>query len=154
MARAIDSEAAYQFLTDQLVEETGAFSKGVNKGLNIARSAMRNPDAIPALTQPNEWINMEDRPPEFPGFLDHIMVVTCDKNGYVMPMVRERTLVGYEWMERWLFPWDKIYVGPEITHWMPLPKPPKGTEDVAENATTTEHSAWHEWIKERFDAVR
>lgn len=54
MARAIDSEAAYRFLSEQLVKETGAFSKGVNKGLNIARSAMRNPDAIPTLTQPNE----------------------------------------------------------------------------------------------------
>lgn len=80
----------------------------------------------PTLTPQDEWINMEDRPPEFPGFLDHIMVITCDKNDYVIPMVRERTLVGYEWMERWLFPWNKIYVGPEITHWMPLPKPPKG----------------------------
>lgn len=48
MARAIDSEVAFRFLTEQLVKETGAFSKGVNNGLNIARSAMRNPDAIPA----------------------------------------------------------------------------------------------------------
>ncbi len=80
----------------------------------------------PVIAQPNEWINMEDRPPEFPGFLDHIMVITCNKNDYVIPMVRERTLVGYEWMERWLFPWNEIYVGPEITHWMLLPKPPKG----------------------------
>ena len=125
MARAIDGEAAYRFLGEQLVKETGAFSKGVNKGLNIARSAMRNPDAIPTLTPPNEWVSVEERLPEFPGFLDHIMVVTCDKNGYVMPMVRERTLVGYEWMERWLFPWHEIYVGPEITHWMPLPESPK-----------------------------
>ena len=54
MARAIDSEVAFRFLTEQLVKETGAFSKGVNKGLNIARSAMRNPDAIPSLTPPNE----------------------------------------------------------------------------------------------------
>lgn len=54
MARAIDSEVAFRFLTEQLVKETGAFSKGVNKGLNIARSAMRNPDAIPTLTPPNE----------------------------------------------------------------------------------------------------
>lgn len=52
MARAIDSEVAYQFLAEQLVKETGAFSKGVNKGLNIARSAIRNPDVIPTLTQP------------------------------------------------------------------------------------------------------
>lgn len=59
MARAIDSEAAYQFLTDQLVKETGAFSRGVNKGLNIARSAMRNPDAMPTLTPPNEPLSIE-----------------------------------------------------------------------------------------------
>lgn len=42
MKRAIDSEKFYDFLTDQLVKETGAFSKGVNKGLNIARSALHN----------------------------------------------------------------------------------------------------------------
>lgn len=59
MARAIDSEVAYRFLTDQLVEKTGAFSKGLNKGLNIARSAMRNPDAIPTLTPPNEHLTCD-----------------------------------------------------------------------------------------------
>ena len=59
MARAIDNEVAYRFLSEQLVKETGAFSKGVNKGLNIARSAMRNPDAIPTLTPPNEWVSVE-----------------------------------------------------------------------------------------------
>ena len=59
MARAIDNEAAYRFLSEQLVKETGAFSKGVNKGLNIARSAMRNPDAIPTLTPPNEPLTLE-----------------------------------------------------------------------------------------------
>lgn len=60
MARAIDSEAAYRFLSEQLVKETGAFSKGVNKGLNIARSAMRNPDAIPTLTPPNEPLTLDE----------------------------------------------------------------------------------------------
>ena len=60
MARAIDSEVAFRFLTEQLVKETGAFSKGVNKGLNIARSAIRNPDAIPTLTPPNEPLIQAD----------------------------------------------------------------------------------------------
>ena len=59
MARAIDSEAAYRFLSEQLVKGTGSFSKGVNKGLNIAGSAMRNPDAIPTLTPPNEPLTIE-----------------------------------------------------------------------------------------------
>lgn len=49
MKRAIDSEKFYDFLTDQLVKETGAFSKGVNKGLNIARSALHNEQITPAI---------------------------------------------------------------------------------------------------------
>lgn len=49
MQRLIDSEAAYRFLTDQLLKVTGKYSEGVNKGLNIARSAMRNPSAIPTI---------------------------------------------------------------------------------------------------------
>ena len=60
MARAIDSEVAFRFLTEQLVKETGAFSKGVNKGLNIARSAMRNPDAIPTLTPLNKPLTLDE----------------------------------------------------------------------------------------------
>ena len=47
--RLTDTERAFEFLTEQLVKETGAFSKGVNKGLNIARSALRNVDAIPTI---------------------------------------------------------------------------------------------------------
>lgn len=61
MARLIDSEVAYRFLTDQLLKVTGKYSEGVNKGLNIARSAMRNPDAIPTIDpeslRPNgKWV--------------------------------------------------------------------------------------------------
>ena len=79
MARAIDSEVAYQFLTEQLVKETGAFSKGVNKGLNIARSAMRNPDAIPTLTQPNEPLTLEE-----------------------LRMIVEPTPVWWDWIQGWV----------------------------------------------------
>ena len=82
MARAIDSEVAYQFLTEQLVKETGAFSKGVNKGLNIARSAMRNPDAIPTLTPPNEWVSVET-PPTTQGWY-HVAVLDLKTGKYTV----------------------------------------------------------------------
>lgn len=113
MARAIDSEAAYQFLTDQLVKESGAFSKGVNKGLNIARSAMRNPDAIPTLTPPNEWISVEDRLPE-PGDL----IVYADN-----------TVWGYQYGICRVCGKEKAF-----DYWMPLQdlpnnRPPEGEED-------------------------
>ena len=112
MARAIDSEAAYRFLSEQLVKETGAFSKGVNKGLNIARSAMRNPDAIPTLTQPNEWVSVEDAVPD-PG------VRVLAANG---SFVGEAYMASNgAWMRHDGFPWN-------VDCWMPMPdrRPPEG----------------------------
>lgn len=109
MARAIDNEAAYRFLSEQLVKETGAFSKGVNKGLNIARSAMRNPDAIPTLTPPNEWVSVEERLPEE----KQRVIVRCERVG---------TSVGWILWGNWM-----ADIGPDagkVTHWMPLPAPP------------------------------
>ena len=109
MARAIDSEAAYQFLTDQLVKETGAFSRGVNKGLNIARSAMRNPDAMPTLAPPNEWVSVEKRLPRE----KQRVIVRCGRVG---------TSVGWIIWGDWM-----TDIGPDagkVTHWMPLPAPP------------------------------
>ena len=59
MTRAIDSENLYKFLTDQRVKERGAYSKGVNTGLDIARSALRNEQITPTLTPPNEALTLE-----------------------------------------------------------------------------------------------
>ena len=130
MARAIDSEVAYRFLTDQIVEETGAFSKGVNKGLNIARSAMRNPDAIPTLTPPNEWVSVDERLPEYnpgtgaksywvakkdnAGNWQMKIAQYCDY-GYAMTMDVETEVTWRDW------DFTKIV---NVTHWMPLPAPP------------------------------
>lgn len=88
MARAIDSEVAYRFLTDQLVEESGAFSKGVNKGLNIARSAMRNPDAIPTLTPPNEWVSRLRE-------LDELYTKLHAVTGFTVEQLLEMFAAGY-----------------------------------------------------------
>ena len=111
--RVIDSEVAFRFLTEQIVKETGAFSKGVNKGLNIARSAIRNPDAIPTLTPPNEWVSVEETKPE-PGE----RVIATDG-----------AFVGEGYMDCygvWCRPngmrWDML--DSEVTHWMPISEPP------------------------------
>lgn len=123
MARPIDAEKYMELLKEQYLHYK-AMKHG--ESARAWQGAMQLLYDMPTLTPQNEWVSVEERPPEFPGFLDRIMVIACDKNGSVIPMVRERTLVGYEWVERWLYPWNKIYDGPEITHWMPLPKPPKG----------------------------
>lgn len=126
MARAIDSEAAYRFLSEQLVKETGAFSKGVNKGLNIARSAMRNPDAIPTLTPPNEWVSVEERLPEddAPAGRKQITVMVTTKAGKVTIASRvfepERDYCGKVYPARWV--WSR-WLNNHVTHWMELPAP-------------------------------
>ena len=133
MARAIDSEVAYRFLTEQLVKETGAFSKGVNKGLNIARSAIRNPDAIPTLTPPNEWVSVEERLPEDEA--RQYIEDDLDGIGYLYPCLltykspnTERIHVVrfyYDIIQKWF-----VNNGEELCEkgrciaWMPLPAPP------------------------------
>ena len=116
MARTIDSETAYQFLTDQLVKETGAFSRGVNKGLNIARSAMRNPDAMPTITLPNEWVSVEERLPEVG---QEVLVYWRNTS----QKAEHFELTHYEG-DHWFLldntgrPWIVVVA------WMPLPAPP------------------------------
>lgn len=113
MSRAIDSENLYQFLTDQCVKETGAFAKGVNKGLNIARSALRNEQIAPTLNPPNEWVSVEERLPEE----KQRVIVRCERVG---------TSVGWILWGNWM-----TDIGPgagKVTHWMPLPEPPEKEE--------------------------
>ena len=118
--RPIDSEAAYQFLTDQLVKETGAFSKGVNKGLNIARSALRNEQIAPTLTQPNEWVSAEKRlpEPEFAGQQRGFYLVALS-NGTVKELMYE-----FRHYENMMFDVGWHETAYPVTHWMPLPAPP------------------------------
>ena len=45
----ISRKAAIEFAKDQKVKETGAYSKGQNDALNVMKSALNNPDAIPSV---------------------------------------------------------------------------------------------------------
>lgn len=47
--RLIDADAFIRFLAEQKVKETGAFTKGVNKALNIAISALKNLQITPTV---------------------------------------------------------------------------------------------------------
>lgn len=48
--RLICAKDCEKFLREQIVKETGAFSKGINKGLRIALSAICNNQAIPTVS--------------------------------------------------------------------------------------------------------
>ena len=121
MARAIDGEAAYRFLSKQLVKETGAFSKGVNKGLNIARSAMRNPDAIPTLTPPNEWMSVKDAlPPKH----ESVLCIVSGKPKPNITLEDAYQLGSWNKADGWIIDEWLDWEGANVTWWMKLPEPP------------------------------
>lgn len=77
------------------------------------RAMLGDEDQIPTLTPPNEWVSVEDRlpaPTENP-------VLVYDGTGVGINMAWYSYAMG--WKYRTGLP------GVEITHWMPLPEPPK-----------------------------
>lgn len=130
--RAIDSDALKEYIkkTDLTAVERGALLQAISN--------------MPTLTPQNEWVRVEERLPELPE-KDWCskMVISCDKNGHVAPMIWERAQVRGKMIERWKYHWDRIYDGAGITHWMPLPAPP-GEGNNVPNEPPNEPLTWNE----------
>lgn len=88
------------------------FESGFNDGLN---QAMWEITRAPTLTQPNEWVSVEDRLPRVGG--NYICAVQ-DKNGGKWTIPSEWNLE----MKTWFGAFGEIKN--KVTHWMPLPAPP------------------------------
>jgi hypothetical protein len=129
---AIDSDALKEYIkkTDLTAVERGALLQAISN--------------MPTLTPQNEWVSVEERLPELPE-KDWCskMVISCDKNGHVAPMIWERAQVRWKMIERWKYHWDRIYDGAGITHWMPLPAPP-GEGNNVPNEPPNEPLTWNE----------
>lgn len=127
MSRPIDSENLYKFLTDQRVKERGAYSKGVNTGLDIARSALRNEQIAPTLTPQNEWVSVEERLPE----VGQEVLVYWRNTSQKAEHFELTHYDGDHWflLDNTDRPWIVVVA------WMPLPappdrRPPEGEEDT------------------------
>lgn len=120
MARAIDGE----LLELEIANIANKLAKSDAQKALMGR-VMYCVEHMPTLTPQNEWVSVEERLPELPE-KDWCskMVISCDKNGHVAPMIWERAQVRGKMIERWKYHWDRIYDGAGITHWMPLPAPP------------------------------
>lgn len=123
MARAIDADRLKQAIDHDYYEHYTKYHDSDQTAL--IDMVMDDIDEMPTLTPPNEWVSVEERLPELPE-KDWCskMVISCDKNGHVAPMIWERAQVRGKMIERWKYHWDRIYDGAGITHWMPLPAPP------------------------------
>ena len=130
MARAIDGE----LLELEIANIANKLAKSDAQKALMGR-VMYYVEHMPTLTPQNEWVSVEERLPELPE-KDWCskMVISCDKNGHVAPMIWERAQVRGKMIERWKYHWDRIYDGAGITHWMPLPAPPGEGNNVPNEA--------------------
>lgn len=121
-------------------EEIGALAVK----MDIARSAMRNPDAIPTLPHPSGWVSVNERLPSEE--IDVLLLVReteyYGKHGekrHVSRWVFSRWNIDGEWATTYCHGHKKLSNQAEedskieykVTHWMPLPDPP---EEVTNNA--------------------
>ena len=90
---------------------------------------------------PPRWIPVGERLPEPVKncISAEVTVLACYYDAYtkayeVSPLIYERTTIRGKPVERWRYMFDRLYTGPEILYWMPLPEPPtmeetEGTKD-------------------------
>ena len=73
-----------------------------------------------------EWISVDDRLPDNKEH-DWVLAQVVEDNGYMhIPRVMEYRQLKNDWFEEtygWLSEHNGVFT---VTHWMPLPKPPKG----------------------------
>lgn len=85
------------------------------KGFHAAATAQGCIEIIKQLPEDDGWIPATERlPEEFVSVLVHI------PGESPLPTVKETYLAGRQWYTRF-----DIYTSEEVTHWMPLPEPPK-----------------------------
>lgn len=78
-------------------------------------SAVAVLDKTPTLTQPNEWVSVDER---LPGVSGNYICAVKDKNGSVWTIPAEWSLE----MKMWIGAFGEIKN--IVTHWMSLPEPP------------------------------
>ena len=84
---------------------------GSNTSEEIAENLLENGVTV------QEWISVEDELPEVGGYV--VCIAKRNPFSRFMPMVARIEKNG------WVNPITEQYIS-EVTHWMPLPQPPKG----------------------------
>ena len=103
-------------MKDKLIELIfGSLCKHIHKSCNLAENIAD--DLIANGVTVQEWIPASE-PPETKGFY----LVAGNLRWAGNPMAREAYWLG----DAWLSCDGKCYITRRITHWMPLPTPPKG----------------------------
>ena len=127
MARMIDGNKLVENLC--LIATCWSISPFVSKekyngAVNMLREVEREVREAPALTPPNEWVSVDERLPEpdFPRQQRGFYLVALS-NGVVKELMYE-----FRHYENMMFDVGWHETAFPVTHWMPLPAPPKKEE--------------------------
>lgn len=117
MARMIDGDKLVENL--RLIATCWSVSPYVsqekhNGAVDMLREVGREVKEMPTLTQPNEWISVEDRLPE-PG--ERVLATDCGFVGEFYINKRGK------W-QRYNVNCSELLMALDILYWMPLPAPP------------------------------
>ena len=126
MKRLIYAEDAMQNVLDEIRYKESLYT------LTVRRIAQRAIDAAPTVDQRclrpvEEWISVKDMLPEV---FDEVLVYDtfCDNPisiAWRETVPRKNGIVEWRWNSQMSYPEDLTHV----THWIPLPQPPKETHN-------------------------
>lgn len=108
MSRPIDA--------DKLLDDITAAKECGGMGAIVAGTLRRYVMRQPTLTQPNEWVSVEER---LPAPKQNVLAYS-PKSGIAEADYADGVLMQYRW--------SAVMDG--VTHWMPLPAPPERQENT------------------------
>lgn len=129
--RLIDANALLEHIKDLptwWADGGGVYGQAMKypEGMFDVDDVVASIENAPTLTQPNEWVSVEEKLPEIErDFGGYGSVTVIAYNGRtVIPLNYEKATIRGKIVYRWKYMWDRIYEGEPITLWKPLPPPP------------------------------
>ena len=98
---------------------------------DFARRLIDHAKPVPDNNVSCKWIPVTERLPELPdeNYCSITVLAATTGANSSFPAIYRRGIVRGKRVERLKYCWDRVYDGPAITHWMPLPEPPKEDSD-------------------------
>ena len=130
MGHSIDTQQDVEYVADHLISNGVTVQENVEISDELLKQLKNAPITIckeaPSIELVQEWISVKDRLPDNKEH-DWVLAQVVEDNGYMhIPKVMEYRQSRNDWFEEtygWLSEHNGLF---SVTHWMPLPEPPKG----------------------------
>ena len=127
---SIDTQQDVEYVADHLISNGVTVQENVEISDELLKQLKNAPITIckeePSIELVQEWISVDDRLPDNKEH-DWVLAQVVEDNGYMhIPKVMEYRQAKDDWFEEtygWLSEHNGVF---SVTHWMPLPNPPKG----------------------------